>query len=334
MRRPLHRAALALLLQVLSGALSATTPLLARTPAPRVIARLDPPKILIGQETTLEVRVSHPAGANVELILPADTLVTGVEIKQQRLADSVMVTETLREYIYRVTLTSFDSADYRLDHITAMVSGDLYRAEEPPILMVSTLPVDAEHPEKFADIKGQWRPDFVWSDYLSSYIALLLFVLLCVAGYFLWRRYRNRPKPEKRELPPPVPEKDPYREAMDAMQSLLASDLLETNRQKEYYTILTDILRRYIYRVYGIETAEKTSSEILTAYRRLSAETDTRSGELERILETADYAKFAKYAPTDDENAALWHASADFVEETHRETAAKEEAEKGGTRTV
>ena len=299
--------------------------------APQVIAELDPPKILIGEETTLKVRVAHPKGTHVELVLPADTLVAGVEIKGMALADSTDVTDRLQEYIYHVTLTSFDSASYLLSNIAAMVGGDLYRAEEPPILMVNTVPVDADHPEKFADIKGQWKPDFVWKDYLSVLFALLAFVLLCILGYYLWKKYAGRAKAPKEAPVPTEPERDPYEEAIEGMNNLKASDLIETNRLKDYYTGMTDVLRRFIRRVYGIDTAEKTSSEILAAFRGLGGKEDQLARDLRRIFETADFAKFAKYAPSMDENTALWDASVGFVKEVEEVQKEKsEESEKGG----
>lgn len=305
--------------------------------APQVNAKLDPPKILIGEETTLEVRVSHPKGAHVELTLPADTLVTGVEIKGISLSDSATITETLQEYIYHVTLTSFDSASYELRNIAAMVGGDIYRAQSAPILIVNTVPVDVDHPEKFAGLKGQWQPDFVWKDYIGVLFALLAFVLLCIAAYFLWKKYAHRPKKEDSEAPSPEPLRDPYEEAIEGMNELKSSGLIEDNRVKDYYTGMTDILRRFIHRVYGIDTSEKTSSEILESFRALGEKESELSRDLRRILETADFAKFAKYAPTQDENIGLWQVSLGFVEEVQKEKAKvsdETESEKGGSSDV
>ena len=305
----------------------------AKGQTPQVNAKLDPPKILIGEETTLEVRVSHPKGAHVELTLPADTLVTGVEIKGIALSDSATVTETLGEYIYHVTLTAFDSATYELRNITAMVGGVGYPAQSAPILIVNTVPVDVDHPEKFADLKGQWQPDFVWKDYIGVLFALLAFVLLCVGAYFLWKKYAHRPKKETSQAPLPEPQRDPYEEAIEGMNALKSSGLIEDNRVKDYYTGMTDILRRFIRRVYGIDTSEKTSSEILEAFRALGEKERELSRDLRQILETADFAKFAKYAPTQDENIGLWQVSLGFVEEVQKEKAkasGEAELEKGG----
>ena len=103
---------------------------------------------------------------------------------------------------------------------------------------------------------------------------------------------------------------------------------------KEYYTRLTDILRRYIFRVYGITTLDMTSAEILEAFKSQVGR-DKMYTELVRILETADLAKFAKYQPASDENISLLSASVAFIEaqrEAQRpsETTEEKSVEEGG----
>lgn len=305
----------------------------------RVIATLDPPKILIGEEATLSVRVAHPKGKHVELTLPKDTLVTGVEIKRVELADSVAVTEAIEEYVFHVTLTSFDSARYTLRNISAVVGGVTVTTDDLPVLIVGTVPVDVDHPERFADLKDQWNAALQWRDYIWSFIAVILFVLVLVAGYFVAKRYLSRRKAEPGVPLAQPPLRDPYEEAVEGIQELKADGLTEEAHAKEYYTRMTDILRHFIYRVYGIETAEKTSSEITEAFHSLGGKEKELAHDLSRILTTADWAKFAKYVPSRDENINLWQASLGFVEEVHHERdKAEKEAEtteeEGGGKTV
>lgn len=76
-----------------------------------------------------------------------------------------------------MVITSFDSANYQLSNIAALVGDYLYTSEEDLSLVVNTVPVDLNQPDKYADIKGQWKPKFVWTDYLI-YIYILLGILL------------------------------------------------------------------------------------------------------------------------------------------------------------
>ena len=280
----------------------------------RVIPSLEPAKILIGEQTTLRVRIAHPKAEAARLILPKDTLVSGVEIIDVALTDSAEVTDKIMEHVYAVTLTAFDSANYVLGNIQAMVAGNLYSATEAPILVVNTVPVDLSKPDSFSDLKEQWKPDFVWKDYLWILITALVLVLLAMGGYFLWKYLKKRKAPSDADSTKREPPVDPYEEALQGMEQLREARLWEQNQVKQYYTSMTDILRRFIWRVYGIDTAEKTSTEILESFHN-TVDNQSLQKDLRRILTTADTVKFAKYIPQPDDNISLMNASVAFIRE-------------------
>lgn len=282
----------------------------------RVIPTLDPTKILIGEQTRLSVKVVAPKDADVQLALPPDTLVTGVEILGVVPGDTTEISDRLRQIVYDVVLTSFDSASYTLDHVGAYVADRLVTAVDAPILMVNTVPVDLDHPDEIRDIKAQWQPPFVLWDYLV-YAAILYAILSLIGLIFLIIAYirteRRRRVAEEADLPT-EPLRDPYDEAMEELARLREEKLWEHSQVKEYYTEMTDILRRYLRRVYGFDTGEMTSGEILELFRsRIGRE--RMYTDLQRILTTADLAKFAKYMPEAGENVALLTAARAFVEE-------------------
>lgn len=294
----------------------------------RLIPKLEPTKILIGEQTTLSVSVVAPMDREVRLALPADTLVSGVEILGVATGDTTMISDRLRQIVYEVTLTSFDSASYTLDHIAALVADQPVEAQDQPILMVGTVPIDLEHPDEIRDIKPQWLADFVLWDYLY-YVALfyalmsLIALLFVTIAYFIGRQKKERAAVSA-EVTEPL--RDPYEEAVEELAKLKDEKLWESDQVKEYYTEMSDILRRYLKRVYGFETGEKTSSEILELFRSHIGR-ERMYDDLSRILTTADLAKFAKYRPEMGENVGLLSASRAFVEE-HRPTVETKEDDK------
>ncbi len=294
----------------------------------RLIPKLEPTKILIGEQTTLSVSVVAPADREVQLALPADTLVSGVEILGVATGDTTMISDRLRQIVYEVTLTSFDSASYTLDHIAALVADQPVEAQDQPILMVGTVPVDLEHPDEIRDIKPQWLADFVLWDYLY-YVALfyalmsLIALLFVTIAYFIGRQKKERAAVSA-EVTEPL--RDPYEEAVEELAKLKDEKLWESDQVKEYYTEMSDILRRYLKRVYGFETGEKTSSEILELFRSHIGR-ERMYDDLSRILTTADLAKFAKYRPEMGENVGLLSASRAFVEEHKPKADDKEKKE-------
>lgn len=294
----------------------------------RLIPKLEPTKILIGEQTTLSVSVVAPMDREVRLALPADTLVSGVEILGVATGDTTMISDRLRQIVYEVTLTSFDSASYTLDHIAALVADQPVEAQDQPILMVGTVPVDLEHPDAIRDIKPQWLADFVLWDYLY-YVALfyalmsLIALLFVTIAYFIGRQKKERAAVSA-EVTEPL--RDPYEEAVEELAKLKDEKLWESDQVKEYYTEMSDILRRYLKRVYGFETGEKTSSEILELFRSHIGR-ERMYDDLSRILTTADLAKFAKYRPEMGENVGLLSASRAFVEEHKPKADDKEKKE-------
>lgn len=278
----------------------------------RIIPKIEPSSISIGEQAELKIRVIYPKGSKAELTLPKDTLVSGVEILSVSTIDSTVVNDKLQELLYSVVVTSFDSATYRLNNIQAIIGGNTVQAENPPSLIVNTVPVNLDKPDEYSDIKGQWKPKFVWTDYLLYLYILLGVILLGILSYFLVR-YLRRQKSEQSDAVP-VPVLDPYEEAITGMQQLKQDELWERNQIKEYYTRMTDILRHYLSRVYGMETAEKTSTEILSDFNNMVGK-DRMYGELKKILQTADLAKFAQYRASSDENITLMNASVAFIEE-------------------
>lgn len=282
----------------------------------RVIADLEPSKIRIGEQATLRVRLVFPKESIATLTLPEDTLVQGVEILSSNVTDSASISDEIREMVYSVTLTAFDSATYQLNNIRAVVGGELYSTEDAPLLMVETVPVDLDHPESYADIKGQWKPAFVWQDYLMYLYLLLLLILLGAGGYLGYRWWRRRQALVASREGDQEKMLDPYEEALQSIMNLKTKALWEHNQVKEYYTELTEIIRRYLWRVYQIPTAERTSEEILEAFRNELGR-ERMYEELRHILTTSDLAKFAKYKPDADANVSLLFATQAFIEE-HR----------------
>ena len=151
----------------------------------------------------------------------------------------------------------------------------------------------------------------------------LIALLFVTIAYFIGRQKKERAAVSA-EVTEPL--RDPYEEAVEELAKLKDEKLWESDQVKEYYTEMSDILRRYLKRVYGFETGEKTSSEILELFRSHIGR-ERMYDDLSRILTTADLAKFAKYRPEMGENVGLLTASRAFVEEHKPKADDKEKKE-------
>ena len=275
--------------------------------------KVDTADILVGEQTTLHVTVTTDPNRRIIIPLPSDTLMTGVEVISVSDADSTVADGRL--VIRRdILVTSFDSSLYLLPPFIAIDGADTI-ASNQVALKVSTVPVDVDNPEKFYDIKDVWQPPFVLADYYPWIFGILTALfLICVIGYLV-QRYRRH----QSEVPvkPAEPELPPYETAIRELDSIKDQKLWQQGLNKEYYTQVTDTLRRYISRRYGVNAMEKTSEEILAIIER---ETDERTvyDTLRQVLRLSDYVKFAKLPPLPDENDESMRNAYLFVNQTKR----------------
>ncbi|MBE6203654.1 MAG: hypothetical protein E7135_08375 [Rikenellaceae bacterium] len=142
-------------------------------------------------------------------------------------------------------------------------------------------------------------------------LVLIVFgVFIVVMGAILFYIYRKnrRSKFEEILLPPHV-------EANKALEQLHHRKLWQNDKHNLYYTLLTDILRRYISRRWEIRAMEFTTNETMEALRAFDIPNDSRLA-LHTILRTADMAKFAKAKPDDELNEECYTMAYYFVENT------------------
>ncbi|WP_303025988.1 hypothetical protein, partial [uncultured Parabacteroides sp.] len=195
-------------------------------------------------------------------------------------------------------VTSFDSSLYLLPPFMLIDGADTVYSNQVA-LKVSTVPVNADKPEEFYDIKSVWKPPFVLADYYPWIFGVLLTLfLICVVAYVI-KRMRNRQSimPFKK----PEPKLPPHEQAIKELDEIKQQKLWQQGRSKEYYTLITDTLRRYIVDRFGINAMEMTSGEILDIIRK-QQEAASVYESLKQIMQLADFVKFAKMNPLPDEN--------------------------------
>ena len=110
---------------------------------------------------------------------------------------------------------------------------------------------------------------------------------------------------------------------MKAIEEIKADKMVTSEDPKEYYTRLTDTLRKYIEERYGFNAMEMTSSEIID---QLMKNADQESlAELRQLFLTADLVKFAKYSTLINENDANLVSAVDFINKTKIEQPVSQE---------
>lgn len=261
--------------------------------------KIDSAAILIGEQTKLHLTLTTDKDKQVQVLIPADTLMRGVEVLERSKPDTTWIENDRMLVKQDVLITSFDSSLYLLPPVLAIDGRDTILSNQVA-LKVSTVPVNVDKPDEFADIKDVWKPPFVWSDYYPWIIGILAVLLLMALAYYIVKRIRERKslipfaQPEKPKLPP-------YEQAIKELDEIKQSKLWQQGKEKEYFTSITDTLRRYLVDRFGINAMEKTSAEILDSVKGIN-EIVPAFEKLEQVLKLADFVKFAKFRPLPDEN--------------------------------
>ena len=286
-----------------------------------VEAKIDSIQMFIGQQVHVTVTATTPANATVVFptFKPREQIVQGVEVLVNGEEQKENVEQGQR--LSRVyTLTSFDGNLYYLPPFKVKVNGKEYQSKSLA-LKVLEVDVDTTKMNQFFGPKDVQDNPFQWSDWsLVFWLSVTLILLLVAAGYLYVRLRDNKPIIKSFKL---VKRLLPHQKAMKEIEQIKADKMVSSENQKEYYTKLTDTLRRYIGERYKFSAMEMTSSEII---ERLTQDGDQKSlDELRQLFTTADLVKFAKYSTLINENDMNLVNAIEFINQTKQETPVVEE---------
>ena len=281
-----------------------------------VNAVINPIEMMIGEQAQVVLTIDGGENAKVEWpqLKPRQMLIPGVEvINTQHPESNTML----------ITLTSFDGKLYPLPPFVVKVNGKELKTNELALKVVE-VEVDTTQMNRFFGPKDVQDNPFLWSEWsLPFWLSVLMLVLLAVCYYLYLRLRDNKPiithiRIVKRLLP--------HQKAMQEIEQIKADKMVASENSKEYYTKLTDTLRKYIEERYGFSAMEMTSSEII---ERLTASQDQKAlDELRELFTTADLVKFAKYSTLINENDKNLVSAIDFINQTKLEAQPVEETVK------
>ena len=221
-----------------------------------------------------------------------------------------------------VVISSFEEGLYELPQIMLgrMTSDGVLDTLvfDPMRLEVKTMPVDTA---TFVphDIKGQIRYPVTFGEvlpWLALFWICALLVILSVCLIIMHRRKND----------PASAHKDPaHIVALRKLDSYRGNKMWVPEKQKVFYSGVTDALREYISSRYDVSAMEMTTAEIFADMKSTDVPKELLS-EIQSRFERADFVKFAKYVASDEDNASVLPLAVRFVTETYQ-TEVQEENE-------
>lgn len=308
-----------------------------------VVASLDSASIMMGRIDTLRLIVDRNASQQGAfpilskippkgiITLIGDTIEVHAPIVDTVAHKGDRITER-----FRVPIQVFDSGAYVIPPFVYLTSTDSAASNSVELEVRPVKVGENDAISDFTDITEpsdksfwDWMPDWL---YELWWLWILCIIAIC-AALWLARKYRRNGKfitlPEK-------PQPKPWTLALERLEKLKAKNLWENGMEKEYFTELTDILRDYLSKRFGINAMEMTSRQIM---QTLASQTDIKEKRsyVRKILDVADFVKFAKVRPLPADNVEAYENAVNFVKETEEkevpsnaEMHPKEDAEKGG----
>ena len=268
-----------------------------------VTAKVDRDTISIGDRIKLDVIAEKPAG--IELSFPESFK----DLGEFTLVDSRPISKGRREgreYIMSIYTTG--------THVIPPLSvgykkpEDIeWRVAQSPQVPVEVLSVLTGEDTDIRGLKGILKLG------RKLYLYVLAAALLLIAGGLSWYLWKKRARDIETAA---MRRKTAYETAYEQLKKLRAMDLPGQGKIQEYYTRLSDIIRRYLESRFSLRAPEMTTEEFLAAVRNSSVLVDAHKDLLKEFLSKCDMVKFAKYGPTPIEMLDSFKAAENLLEQT------------------
>ena len=275
-------------------------------------ARPDTSSILIGDQ--IHFRISAEVSSNASLILPVihDTIAAKVLILGRPERDSVILQNGRKKITYDYLITSFEQGRYVIypingrvieNGITKDCHTDILTLE---VVRPSVAPADTT--DVIYDIVGPVNAPLTFREILPWIIIALVMILI------LWLLMRFLPRnPLRKLIKKEKPAETAHIVAFRELENLRKEELWQKGEVKEYYSRLTDILRRYVDGRFGIQSPELTTDETVRKLQKSGYVSNEILSVVRSILSDADMVKFAKFRPEEELNNSSIERAVHFV---------------------
>lgn len=282
----------------------------------------------------LQKRDTLLVGDQVEYGFVLDSLPMGVKVQVEDFAknsnevltvvrnwkvDTLKVYST-KEEAYRfytdirgsVVLAIFDESVVTLNPIKLVRSDqeDTLVFNAPPSFVVKDVPIDTAT-FVIHDIKGQITYPVTFAEVFPWVLGGLFLIALVVFAIVFIKQHRRKVEQERQKDPPHII-------ALRSLEKYRGDKFWQPEKQKSFYSGVTDTLKSYIVSRFGVDAQEMTTAEVFDALKGSKDITPDLYGDTKELFETADFVKFAKYTAPDDYNAKVLPTAVRFVTDTYR----------------
>lgn len=166
------------------------------------------------------------------------------------------------------------------------------------------------------DLKSLAKFGVNWYWFIFTIIGM---VFVGAIIWYFWRKSAEEVEEEEEE------KKSAYEVAYERLKELKQKNLPKQGRIKEYYVILSDIVRHYLEDRFLYRAPEMTTEEFMEQVKKSPEMLKAHIELLEDFLSHCDMVKFAKYGPTPIEMVDSFNSAQRLVDKTKPEEDIEEE---------
>ena len=259
-----------------------------------VRASVDSTRYRIGEWIHVKVETEIPAGDQMTGPAEGDSLglfeVLGVK------ASEPVIEDNRKRQSFLVRLITFEPGETAIPPMEFRVISDADSSMHQALtdsIPVSITTVEVEAEAELKDIKPPLAAPWAFEDVLPWLILLAIAAILS-AAYWYYKKIRKRQLAQPEAAGPPLPA---HELALMALRQLEDKRLWQQGKVKDFYSEVTEIIRRVFEARFRIIALELTSDEIMAQLKEIPS----AQGVLKLVntfLLTADLVKFAKYEPS------------------------------------
>ncbi|MEX2115919.1 MAG: hypothetical protein WEB37_03465 [Bacteroidota bacterium] len=261
---------------------------------PEVRASVDSTRYRIGEWIHVKVQAEMQTGAQMTGPAEGDSLglfeVLGVK------ASEPVVEDNRKRQSFLVRLITFEPGETAIPPMEFRVISDVDSSMHQALtdsIPVSITTVEVEAEAELKDIKPPLAAPWAFEDMLP-WLILLAIAAILAAAYWYYKKIKKGQLAQPEAASPPLPA---HELALMALRQLEDKRLWQQGRVKDFYSEVTEIIRRFFEARFQIIALELTSDEILAQLKGIPS----AQGALKMVntfLLTADLVKFAKYEPS------------------------------------
>jgi len=292
---------------------------LSQEPKAQLKTSIDATSVTIGDVVTVKLSVRHPE--TLKIAFPAVGTTLGEwTVRSSKHLPSSKLPDGNTEDSLELQLAAYKTGDLEIPALnveSVKASGERKALTSEPI-KVAVQSVLTGKQDTLKDLKAQAE---LAADYKPFFFLLAALASAVYLVYRLVRFLKNRKRA-------PVPKAERIRSAdevaREAIDRLLARELVEQGLFKQFYLELSEIIKRFLGSQLGVHSLERTTEEFSRDLRAVSVPS-AQYRMIREFLEDCDLVKFAKYRPGVEEVEQIITRSRSMIDEMKTESSKPQE---------